>query len=77
MINKNIAKQILKQVHEEFFSERTYIAMEMYFKRLDLNGYADLFHEYAHHPLKLYLQLNFQLQGFGLLYLLHFLNLFH
>ena len=47
MINKNIAKQILKQVHEEFFSERTYIAMEMYFKRLDLNGYADLFHEYA------------------------------
>ena len=47
MINKNIAKQILKQVHEEFFSERIYIAMEMYFKRLDLNGYADLFHEYA------------------------------
>ena len=47
MINKNIAKQILKQVHEEFFSERIYIAMEMYFKRLDLNGYADLFHKYA------------------------------
>ena len=47
MINKNIAKQILNQVKEEFISETIYIAMEMYFKRLDLNGYADLFHKYA------------------------------
>ena len=47
MISKNIAKQILKQVQEEFVSETIYIAMEMYFKRLDLNGYANLFHEYA------------------------------
>lgn len=47
MINKNIAKQILKQVEEEFISETIYISMEMYFKRLDLNGYANLFHNYA------------------------------
>ena len=47
MISKNIAKQILRQVHEEFANERIYIAMEMYFRRLDLNGYADLFHDYA------------------------------
>ena len=32
MINKNIAKQILNQVKEEFISETIYIAMEMYFK---------------------------------------------
>lgn len=47
MINQKIAKQILDQVHFEFQSERQYIAMEMYFKKLDLNGYAELFHDYA------------------------------
>ena len=47
MINKEIGKQILDQVHFEFQSERQYIAMEYYFRKLDLNGYADLFHEYA------------------------------
>lgn len=47
MINKEIGKQILEQVHFEFQSERQYIAMEYYFRKLDLNGYADLFHEYA------------------------------
>lgn len=47
MINQDIAKQILKQVHFEFQSERQYIAMEMYFRKLDLDGYAKLFHEYA------------------------------
>lgn len=47
MVNKNIAQQILKQVNEEFISEKIYVAMEMYFKKLDLNGYAKLFHEYA------------------------------
>lgn len=47
MLNKEIAAQILEQVEKEFYSEAVYIAMEMYFKRLDLNGYADLFHEYA------------------------------
>ena len=47
MINSKIAQQILKQVHEEFISERIYVSMEMYFRKLDLNGYADLFHDYA------------------------------
>lgn len=47
MISQKIAKQILQQVHFEFQSERQYIAMEMYFRKLDLDGYANLFHEYA------------------------------
>lgn len=47
MLSNEVAKAILKQVDEEFKSERHYIAMEYYFKSLDLNGYAKLFHEYA------------------------------
>ena len=47
MISKKVAEMILKQVDKEFFSERLYIAMEYYFKSLDLNGYAKLFNEYA------------------------------
>ena len=47
MLSNEVAKALLIQVDEEFKSERFYIAMEQYFKRLDLNGYAKLFHEYA------------------------------
>lgn len=47
MLTSEVAKALLKQVDEEFKSERHYIAMEYYFKSLDLNGYAKLFHEYA------------------------------
>lgn len=47
MISKKIAEELLKQVDREFLSERLYIAMEYYFKSLDLNGYARLFNEYA------------------------------
>ena len=38
---------ILVQANKEFHSERLYIAMEYYFKSLDLNNYARLFNEYA------------------------------
>ena len=47
MLTNEVAKALLKQVDEEFKSERFYIAMEYYFRSLDLNGYARLFHEYA------------------------------
>lgn len=47
MLSNEVAKAILKQVDEEFKSERQYIAMEYYFKSLDLNSYGKLFHEYA------------------------------
>lgn len=47
MISKKVAAEILKQVDREFQSERQYIAMEYYFKSLDLNSYAQLFNEYA------------------------------
>lgn len=47
MLSNEVAKALLKQVDEEFKSERQYIAMEYYFKSLDLNGYSKLFHEYA------------------------------
>lgn len=47
MISKKVAEEILKQVDREFLSERLYIAMEYYFKNLDLNGYANLFNDYA------------------------------
>lgn len=47
MLTNEVAKALLKQVDEEFKSERHYIAMEYYFRSLDLNGYAKLFHEYA------------------------------
>ena len=47
MISKKVAEELLKQVNREFLSERLYIAMEYYFKSLDLNGYARLFNDYA------------------------------
>ena len=47
MLSNEVAKALLIQANEEFKSERQYIAMEMYFKSLDLNGYAKLFNEYA------------------------------
>lgn len=47
MISKKVAEELLKQVNREFLSERLYIAMEYYFKSLDLNGYAKLFNDYA------------------------------
>lgn len=47
MISKKVAEELLKQVNREFLSERLYIAMEYYFKNLDLNGYAKLFNDYA------------------------------
>lgn len=47
MISKRVAAEILKQVDREFMSERMYIAMEYYFKTLDLNSYAELFRQYA------------------------------
>lgn len=47
MISKKVAEEILKQANREFYSERLYIAMEYYFKSLDFNSYAKLFHEYA------------------------------
>ena len=47
VISTKVAEALLKQVDGEFFSERQYIAMEYYFKSLDLNSYAKLFHEYA------------------------------
>lgn len=47
MISKKVAEELLKQVNREFLSERLYIAMEYYFKNLDLNGYARLFNDYA------------------------------
>ena len=47
MLTSEVAKALLKQVDEEFKSERHYIAMEYYFKSLDLNGYAKLFNDYA------------------------------
>lgn len=47
MISKKVAEMILIQADKEFVSERLYIAMEYYFKSLDLNGYAKLFNEYA------------------------------
>ena len=37
MITKKVAEELLKQVNREFLSERLYIAMEYYFKSLDLN----------------------------------------
>lgn len=47
MISKKVAEELLKQVNREFLSERLYIAMEYYFKSLDLNSYARLFNDYA------------------------------
>lgn len=47
MISKKVANMILVQANKEFHSERLYIAMEYYFKSLDLNNYARLFNEYA------------------------------
>lgn len=47
MISKKVAEELLKQANREFLSERLYIAMEYYFKSLDLNGYARLFNNYA------------------------------
>lgn len=47
MISKKVAAEILKQVDREFYSERKYIAMEYYFKSLDLNSYGKLFNDYA------------------------------
>lgn len=47
MISRKVAEELLKQANREFLSERLYIAMEYYFKSLDLNGYAKLFNEYA------------------------------
>ena len=47
MISKQVAEELLKQVNRDFLSERLYIAMEYYFKSLDLNGYAKLFNDYA------------------------------
>lgn len=47
MISKKVAEEILKQADKEFYSERKYIAMEYYFKSLDLNSYAKLFNDYA------------------------------
>lgn len=47
MLTSEVAKAILKQVDMEFQSERQYIAMEYYFKSLDLNSYAKLFNDYA------------------------------
>lgn len=47
MISKKVADMILVQANKEFISERLYIAMEYYFKSLDLNNYANLFNEYA------------------------------
>lgn len=47
MLSKEVAKALLIQANEEFKSERQYIAMELYFKSLDLEGYAKLFNEYA------------------------------
>lgn len=47
MISRKVAEELLKQVDKEFFSERFYIAVEYYFKSLDLNGYAKLFNAYA------------------------------
>ena len=47
MISKKVAEELLKQANREFLSERLYIAMEYYFKSLDLNGYARLFNDYA------------------------------
>ena len=46
MISKKVAEELLKQANREFLSERLYIAMEYYFKSLDLNGYARLFNDY-------------------------------
>ena len=47
MISKKVAEELLKQANREFLSERLYIAMEYYFKSLELNGYARLFNDYA------------------------------
>lgn len=47
MLSSEVAKALLQQVDLEFQSERQYIAMEFYFKSLDLNNYAKLFNEYA------------------------------
>lgn len=47
MISKKVAEMILLQANREFYSERLYIAMEYYFKSLDLNSYAKLFNDYA------------------------------
>lgn len=47
MIHEEVAKMILDQVHFEFESERQYIAMEYYFRKYDLNGYGNLFRDYA------------------------------
>lgn len=47
MISKKVADMILVQANKEFISERLYIAMEYYFKSLDLNNYANLFNGYA------------------------------
>ena len=47
MISKKVAEELLKQLNREFLSERLYIAMEYYFKSLDLNGYARLVNDYA------------------------------
>ena len=47
MISKKVAEMMLLQANREFYSERLYIAMEFYFKSLDLNSYAKLFNDYA------------------------------
>lgn len=47
MLSSEVAKALLKQVDLEFQSERQYIAMEFYFRSLDLNHYAELFNDYA------------------------------
>lgn len=47
MLSSEVAKALLKQVDLEFQSERQYIAMEFFFKSLDLNHYAKLFNDYA------------------------------
>lgn len=47
MISKKVAEMLLVQANREFYSERLYIAMEYYFKSLDLNSYANLFNDYA------------------------------
>lgn len=47
MLSKKVADMILVQANKEFYSERLYIAMEFYFKSLDLNNYARLFKDYA------------------------------
>lgn len=47
MLTSEVAKALLKQVDEEFKSERHYIAMEYYFRSLDLNSYSKLFKSYA------------------------------